>query len=279
MDQPESGRRNSREAVLRTEGLTKEFGGLTAVNDLDLLVPRGEIMSLIGPNGAGKTTVFNMVTGIYPPEGGEIYFKEQKITGRKPHQIVSGGIARTFQNTRLFQEMTCLENIMAGCHGRSSAGLLSSLFRSPKMRREEDLIRKSAQDRIRQVNLWAFRDELSKNIPYGSQRMIEIARALASQPDLLILDEPSCGLNPKETDNLMEFLKGLVREDDLTILLIEHDMNLVMGISDRVVVMDHGRKIAEGSPLDIYHNPEVIEIYLGLETTEKGSGYVGDTDR
>lgn len=279
MDQPEAGTEKCREAVLRTEGLCKDFGGLTAVQDLDLLVPRGKIMSLIGPNGAGKTTVFNMITGIYPPEGGEIYFKGKKITGRKPHQIVSSGIARTFQNTRLFQDMTCLENIMAGCHGRSSAGLLSSLVRSSKMRREELLIRKSAEDRIRQVNLWDFRQELSKNIPYGSQRMIEIARALASAPDLLILDEPSCGLNPKETDNLMEFLKGLVREDDLTILLIEHDMNLVMGISDWVVVMDDGRKIAEGSPLDIYHNPEVIEIYLGLETRGKGSDYVCDPDR
>jgi ABC-type branched-subunit amino acid transport system ATPase component len=275
MDSHRAALRDAGEIILETRSLTKIFGGLKAVIDFNLTVRRGEIQSLIGPNGAGKTTVFNVVTGIYKPEHGDVYFKGMRITGKKPHRIVSHGIARTFQNIRIFPDMTCLENIMAGQHCRSSAGLVASVFRTPRMRREERQISQMAEDRIRQVDLWNFRDELAKNIAYGSQKMIEIARALASKPELLVLDEPSSGLNTKETQDLMEFLKDLIRKEDLTILLIEHDMNVVMGISDWVVVMDEGRKIAEGPPLEIYNNPDVIDAYLGKEDEEEGMGDAG----
>jgi ABC-type branched-subunit amino acid transport system ATPase component len=256
------------DVVLKTTGITKIFGGLRAVSDFDLSVHRGEILSLIGPNGAGKTTVFNVVTGIYSPEHGEVVFLGNTITGRKPHTIVAAGIARTFQNIRIFPDMTCLENIMAGQHCRARSGLFSSVFRTPAMRREEERIRTVAERRIAQVELADFSHELSKNIAYGSQRMLEIARALASEPRLLVLDEPSSGLNPKETQDLMAFLKRLIASEDLTILLIEHDMNVVMGISDWVVVMDEGKKIAEGVPDAIYTNPDVIEAYLGRDEGE-----------
>ncbi len=268
----EENRRNNNKIVLQTQKLTKIFGGLTAVNNFDSQVHEGEICSLIGPNGAGKTTVFNVVTGIYKPEEGHVVFNGEDITGRKPHQIVSCGIARTFQNIRLFSNMTCLENIMAGQHCRASAGVWGAIFRTSHQQKEEQHVRKEAESRILQAGLWESRDELAKNIAYGSQRMLEIARALATNPHLLVLDEPSSGLNSRETEDLMEFLKGLIKEQDVTILLIEHDMNVVMGISDWVIVMDEGRKIAEGRPEEIYNNPRVIEAYLGSDDEESEYG-------
>jgi ABC-type branched-subunit amino acid transport system ATPase component len=251
------------EIVLETADLTKTFGGLTAVESLDLKVHRGEISSLIGPNGAGKTTVFNIVTGIYRPGRGTGRFEGTDIPGGRPHRIVEKGIARTFQNIRLFANLTCMENVMAGRHCRTESGLAASLFRAGSQVREERSIRQAAEDRLRQVGLWESRDELARNIAYGRQRMLEIARALATTPRLLVLDEPSSGLNPRETEVLMEFITGIIRGENLTVLLIEHDMNVVMGISDWVTVMDGGRKIAEGTAKAIYHDPLVIEAYLG----------------
>jgi ABC-type branched-subunit amino acid transport system ATPase component len=241
------------------------FGGLTAVASFDLEVRAGEICSLIGPNGAGKTTVFNVVTGIYRPERGQVLFGSRDITGLAPHRITALGIARTFQNIRLFPGLTCLENVMAGRHCRARSGFLESLLGTPGQRDEERRIAAAAAERLAELGLQGYRDEPARNVPYGAQKRLELARALATQPTLLVLDEPSSGLNPRETEDLMEAITRLVREEALTVLLIEHDMNVVMGISDWVTVMDGGRGIAEGPPEEIYADRRVIEAYLGSQ--------------
>ena len=258
------------EPILEVKNLTMDFGGLRALDSLDLDVVEGEIAALIGPNGAGKTTFFNCITGLHSPTTGEMIIsppgkKQERLNGLKPNHVTERGLARTFQNIRLFQNMTVLENVMIGRHCRMSAGIAGAIFRGRSTRREEKEVVRESYIILEKIGLTEFINELAMNLPYGAQRRLEIARAMATEPFILLLDEPAAGMNPQETKELDDLILWIRDNEKISILLIEHDMQLVMSLSDRIFVVDYGKKIAQGTPAEIKNNPAVIKAYLGEE--------------